>query len=183
MPKNKLRDKIKEKLQLQSKEERLRKSLEISKKLFYLKEFKEAKAVMFYVSKDGEVETRQMIMKALASGKKIVVPHINRRNKEMQACQIEDISRELCPGPYGIHQPREDFKKPLGLESIDMVIVPGVAFSQDGQRLGRGGGYFDRFLRQLPKKVFRVGLAFNFQIVESIPSFSHDESVNVVLSA
>jgi 5-formyltetrahydrofolate cyclo-ligase len=63
------------------------------------------------------------------------------------------------------------------------VVVPGIAFSQDGQRLGRGGGYYDRFLKRLPKKSLKVGLAFNFQIVKNLPSLSHDVPVDIVLSA
>jgi 5-formyltetrahydrofolate cyclo-ligase len=183
MPKERLRESIRKKLNLQSKEERLRKSLKIAKRLFALKEFKRAKVVMFYIAKDGEVETRQMISEAKALGKRIVVPHINRKTKKMLACQLKDMDKELCKGPYGLQQPKENCKRPLKLKSIDLVVVPGIAFSQDGQRLGRGGGYYDRFLKRLPKKSLKVGLAFNFQIVKNLPSLSHDVPVDIVLSA
>lgn len=183
MPKNKIREIIKKKLGLQTEEEREKKSEKIARKLFSLKEFKRAKVVMFFVSKDGEVQTKQMIAKAQALGKRIVVPHINHKTKKMLACQIKDMEQELCKGPYGIHQPREDCKRTVSLKSIDLVVVPGIAFSLKGQRLGRGGGYFDRFLKRIPMETFRVGLAFDFQVVEDIPSFSHDEPVDLVISA
>ncbi|MFH1856876.1 MAG: 5-formyltetrahydrofolate cyclo-ligase [Candidatus Omnitrophota bacterium] len=183
MPKNRLREIIKKKLDSQSEEERQRKSEKIALKLYALKEFTKAGVVMFFVSKDGEVQTRQMICEAQALGKKIVIPHINRKENKMLACQLKDMDTELCKGPYGIHQVREDCKQTVGLKSIDLIIVPGIAFNKSGQRLGRGGGYFDRFLRGLSKKTFRVGLAFDFQIVQEIPSFSHDEPVDLVISA
>jgi 5-formyltetrahydrofolate cyclo-ligase len=183
MPKVKLRDLIKKKLNAQNKEELEEKSCKIAKRLFALGAFKRAKIVMFYVAKDGEVETRQMIAKAQGLGKRIVVPHINRKTKKMLACQLKNMHEELCRGPYGVHQPKENCKQTVGFKSIDLVVVPGIAFSQDGQRLGRGGGYFDRFLSRLDKKTFRVGLAFDFQIVKNIPSLSHDEPVDLVISA
>ena len=183
MPKNRLREAIKKKLDLQSKEEGFRKSLKISKRLFALKEFKRAKVIMFYATKDGEVETRQMIEKAKILGKKVLIPHINQKTKRMLAYEVKDMDKELHIGPYGIQQPKRENKKPVGVKSIDLVVVPGIAFGQDGQRLGRGGGYFDRFLKKLPKKTLKVGLAFNFQIIKDIPLFSHDVPVDLVLSA
>ena len=113
----------------------------------------------------------------------MVIPHINRKTKRMLACEAKDMNKELHHGPYGIRQPKEKSKKPVGLKSINLVIVPGIAFSHDGQRLGRGGGYFDRFLKKLPKKTLKVGLAFDFQIVKDIPFFPHDIPVDLVLSA
>lgn len=174
---------MKRKLAAQSKEDRERKSLRIAGKFFSLKAFKKAKIVMFYLAKDGEVETRQMIAKAQALGKRIVVPHINRKTRKMLACQLKDMHEELCEGPYGIHQPKEDGKRTVGLDSINLVVVPGIAFSLDGQRLGRGGGYFDRFLSRLDKDIPLIGLAFDFQIVKEVPSLSHDEPVDIVISA
>ena len=183
MPKNRLRQVVKKKLISQSEEERLRKSQKIARRLFALKKFKRAKVIMFYVAKDSEVETRRMIAKAQALGKRIVVPHISRRSKKMLTCELKNMEDELDHGPYGIHQPKEEYKRPVAVKSIDLAIVPGVAFTKDGHRLGRGGGYFDRFLSRLSKKVLKVGLAFDFQIVDALPSLSHDIPVDLVLSA
>jgi len=183
MSKSRIREVIKKRLNSQSKEEGRRKSRVISRKLFALQAFKRAKVIMFYVSKDGEVETGQMMEKAQKKGKEIVIPHINRKTKKMLACQFRNRDEDLSKGPYGILQLRDGYKKAVRPESIDMIIVPGIAFSRDGRRLGRGGGYFDRFLGHVRKNTLKVGLAFDFQIIEDIPFLSHDKPVDLVISA
>jgi 5-formyltetrahydrofolate cyclo-ligase len=65
---------------------------------------------------------------------------------------------------------------------IDLILVPGLAFTRDGQRLGRGGGFYDRFLAQLPARTLKIGVCFDLQLVESIPVEAHDRPVNAVVT-
>ncbi len=183
LSKNFLRRRILKRLNEQSAYERARKSLEIKKGLFALEEFKSAKTVMFYVSKDGEVDTIQMIKDTLRMGKRVAVPVTKVEKKELIASQILDLEKELTRGPYGILEPKSGYVRPVPIEKIDLIVVPGVAFDKMGRRLGRGAGYYDRFLKKFHKDVPFIGLAFDFQVVENLPTLSHDVPVSKLLVA
>ncbi len=184
MKKEVLREKILKKLREQREESRQKKSLEIKRQLFLERQFLQADTVMFYISKDGEVDTEQMIRDALKMGKKVVVPLTLVKEKKIIPSELKDYDKELEKGPFGIYQPGLKFIRKKTLKDIDLVIVPGVAFDRSGNRLGRGGGYFDRFLAKLKKKnVPMFGLAFDFQIQKKIEVFSHDIPVTQLISA
>jgi 5-formyltetrahydrofolate cyclo-ligase len=161
LTKRQLRSKILAKLRKQ-KEERLKKSRVIKDKLFRLAVFKKAKRVMFYITFGGEVETQEMINAALKMGKIVGVPVCDKKKRTIIPCKIR-LREKLKKGLYGIKEPC--IKRPLAVECIDLVIVPGVTFDKHGNRMGRGKGYYDSFLRQLPKRTVSVGLAFGFQIL------------------
>ena len=180
LTKNKLRSKILFTLRQQKDDQRLEKSRLIKNKLFRLKVFRKAKRIMFYLAYDGEVETEEMIKEAMKQGKIVAVPVCKVKEKKIIPCKIGPDT-EFNRGPYGIKEPRK--KIPLPLKELDLVIVPGVAFDKKGMRLGRGKGYYDFFLKELPKKTTTIGLAFDFQIVPRLPSLSHDMPVDRVLFA
>ena len=179
--KNALRRKILNLLRSQKEEDRLRKSKIIQKKLFSTPEFKKAKIILFYASFDGEVETFNMMKQAQRLGKKIALPRIIKDQKKMTLSLVTNLKKELVCGPYGIQQPKRALR-PLYLEEIDLAIVPGVAFDCRNHRLGRGAGYYDRFLVNFPSDVPTLGLAFNFQIASRLPHQKrHDISVSRVI--
>lgn len=181
--KQKIRERIIEKLEKQKKEDRLRKSLIIKKKLFSLPEFIRAKTVMFYVSTDGEVETRPMIRETLKTGKDVAVPVVLTEKSRMIVSQIKDLKKDLGKGPYGIYQPKASRIRQIRPAGVDLVVVPGVCYDRYGNRIGRGGGYYDKFLRDLPKKVPSIGIAFKFQITRRLPRLAHDIPVSKVITA
>lgn len=184
MLKSSIRREIREKLGKQSSTQRLHKSRLIKKELFNLAEFKKAKYVMFYIAKKEEVETDFMITAAQKTGKKIVVPAVLGRERRMVASLTEDFEKkELTLGPYGILQPQDRDIDEVPAEKIDLVVVPALAFDKQGNRLGRGGGYYDKFLAGLPTAIPRIGLAFDFQVLKNLPVLSHDISVTKVISA
>ena len=177
-----LRERILTLLRNQKEEERLKKSSIILKKLFKLKAFKKAKTVLFYASFDGEVHTIEMIKKAQQLGKKIGLPKVNSLSRLVPVL-VEDMEKDLKKGRYGILEPKKLRGKKLDLKDIDMVIVPGVVFDKRKNRLGRGGGYYDRFLKKLPSSIPTVALAFDFQIIDHLPHQERrDVSVSYVLS-
>ncbi len=88
--------------------------------------------------------------------------------------------RELAPGKWGIPEPV--MKIPVPSQKIDLVLVPGIAFDRRGNRLGRGGGYFDRFLSSIPQRIRKVALAYSFQIVERVPVTPQDVPVDEVIT-
>ena len=181
LKKKKLREEILQKLHSISKDEKERKVKLLKKKLFSLKEFKNAKCVMFYVSKHYEVNTHEMIDESIAMGKKVVVPITLREEKTLKLSELRDREKELIKSHYGIHQPGEKHIRPVSLESVDFMVIPGIAFDRSGHRLGHGGGYYDRFLEKAPPTIFTVGLAFDFQVMDKLPTHATDIPVKRVL--
>jgi 5-formyltetrahydrofolate cyclo-ligase len=184
MSKEAIRKQVLQKLRKQKEEQRLKKSLKIKKILLSQPQFLQADTVMFYISKDGEVDTTGMIEDALRMGKRVVVPMTLVKEKKIIPSELKDYKKELGKGPYGIYQPKKSFLRKVSLKDIDLIIVPGVAFDRQGNRLGRGGGYFDRFLAKLKKRnIPMFGLAFKFQILKQLPVLSHDIPVTKLIFA
>lgn len=182
--KKRLREELLKKLKDNKEDRRLKKSFRIAKRLFLLAEFLKAKTVLFYLSFDGEVDTVRMIKEAIKQGKRVAVPVIRKESTEIVPSLLHDFDAELKTGPYGVRHPKEEYIRPIPLDSIDLVIVPGLAFDEAGNRLGRGMGYYDRFLSRLPNDIPTVGLAFDFQMVRDFPPLEpHDFSVSKVLFA
>lgn len=181
--KEELRKHLLERLRIQKEEERKRKSLVILDKLFALPEVKKAAVILFYASFDGEVMTFEMIKKAWELGKKIGLPKVNRLKKILEPKVVHSLEKDLKKGQYGILEPADGGKdNALATKDINVVIVPGVAFDKHNQRLGRGAGYYDRFLHTLPSHIPTLGLAFDFQIVDQIPHpEAHDVKVSNVI--
>lgn len=175
-----IRKEVSEKLNNQAREEVLKRSEIIRKKLFSLPEFKKSKFVMLYASKDDEVNTGKMVGEALKMGKRVALPRCTSL-KGIVPKEIRNTHTDLEKGIYGIHQPRKG-QKNIDLEKINLVVVPGVAFDRKNRRLGRGKGYYDRFLKKLPRNKISVGLAFDFQIVKNLPEGSHDVPVSKVIT-
>ena len=145
-------------------------------------EFQKAETILLYASVEGEVETFEMMKKAIELKKTIGLPWIDLKRKRIVPVSVASLDDDLETGPYGIKQPKADQTEVLDKSRLDMVVVPGVAFDKKNNRLGRGGGYYDQFLGSLPPTIPTVGLAFDFQIVESLPSLEeHDVPLSCVL--
>jgi len=170
-----LRKKMKIRIRSQKVSERRQRSKAIHKKLFINECFLRSKCVMLYVSKGtGEVETGPIIKKALKMGKKVVLPVTLVRDRGIKPVYLRDIN-SLEKGPYGIYEPRGSLnKKPAALKDIDLVIVPGVAFDKKNNRVGRGKGYYDNFLKRFPKDRPNIGLGFRFQLLNKVPATKKD---------
>lgn len=180
LTKGQIRSKILLRLKTQKEDARRRKSRVIKERLFNTRIFKKAKRVMFYISFDGEVKTEEMIKEARNSGKIIAVPACRKNRKVIMPCIWQQDAR-LKKGPYGIWEPA--VKKTVPIKNLDLVVVPGVAFDKRGNRLGRGKGYYDRFLKKLSGSIPRIGLGFDFQILPSVPATRHDVTVDRVIFA
>ncbi len=178
LTKKDIRSKMLKRLKTQKEADRDRKSRIIKHKLFSTSVFKEAKVVMFYISFDGEVNTRGMIEAAQRLGKIIAVPVCRRHRTTIRPCVLQDKAA-LGKGPLGVCEPV--VKKSISIRKLDLVIVPGVAFDRTGRRLGRGRGCYDHFLSRLPTPKFSIGLAFDFQILPDLPATETDVSVHKVI--
>ena len=180
--KQEIRQKILDLIHHQREEHAVLKSQIIFGKLLALPAFQKAKTILFYCSFNGEVDTFPMMEKAIGLKKKVAVPFVKKETKQIIVMLIESIE-DLVPGSYGIPEPRYDAAKALRPADLDLVLVPGVAFDKANNRLGRGAGYYDRFLSELPSTVPTVGLAYDFQLVPALPGLEpHDRPVAHVLT-
>ena len=166
--KKRLREMMREKLRAQSPLERKNKSTQIAIKLRKDSGFLNAKTILFYMNNTEEVETREIIESSLLRKVIVALPRTNSAASEIVPHLVRDLSN-LKAGSYGILEPENNQETILKADKIDLVIVPGLAFDESRYRLGRGKGYYDRFLAKLPRHVKTFALAYDFQIVKSLP--------------
>ena len=140
-------------------EERAEKSKAIVHRFSALESFRKAQVVMLYVTLGSEVQTEEAIQKALEAGKRVFVPDA-----------------------VGILEITEAGARRANPEEIDLVVVPGIAFDTFGNRLGYGTGWYDKFSRRLKPDAELIGLAFECQIVESVPNHPHDIHVHTIIT-
>lgn len=174
--KDKLRKRILEERHGLSPVERRSWSDEIERRLFSLPEFQAAALVLFFASFQSEVETHYMIRRALAEGKRIALPKV--RGKDLALVEIENFDRDVGPGAWGIPEPENG--TPVELKDIGLIVVPGAAFDARGNRLGYGGGFYDRLLPAYSGPT--VALAFEVQIVSDVPADPHDVPVRLIVT-
>lgn len=141
-----------------------------------LPEYATAETVMFYIDVRSEVRTRQDLEHALESGKTIVVPWCNA-DGELELFRL-DAMDELEIGMYKILEPRAALRglaeKQVNVESLDLIMVPGVAFDRRGARMGHGKGYYDKLLQHARNNTPLIALAFECQLFDEIPVADHD---------
>lgn len=158
-------------------------SCRIAHRLRRLPVYRTARRIGFYLALPMEVETRPMIAQALKDGKRVAVPIMVTTSRGLRFAQLTSLTRGLVRGPYGTTQPDPRRARRVDPATLDLVLVPGVAFDAQGARLGRGRGYYDRFLAMLPPAIPRLGLCFRGQRVRRLPRARHDQPVTTVLTA
>jgi 5-formyltetrahydrofolate cyclo-ligase len=146
-----------------------------------LPSFATARAVLVTLPFGSEWDTRPLAQAALASGKTLAVPRVNGTTRMLELHAVRDIAADVTPGYQGIPEPLPTLQR-IDAATIDWVLVPGVAFSPEGRRLGYGGGYYDRLMIVLRPAIPRVAGAFDAQIAQRIPAASHDLSVALIVT-
>ena len=154
----------------------------IVQKVKALEAFRRARCVLVYLSIRGEVETDTLVQAALDAGKIVCVPVIVAETGALNISRLPRLDIEFKKGPSGIREPAERFLKWVPPEEVDLVIMPGLAFDREGGRIGYGKGYFDRLLDRLKQDASRVGLAFDFQIYDSLPQDASDRRVQTIIT-
>jgi 5-formyltetrahydrofolate cyclo-ligase len=151
----------------------------IEERLETLPEYAAAETVFIYVSsKDNEVGTHGLIEGALARGRPVAVPIAESRGRLLWSRL--DAFDELAAGRFGILEPLPEFRRTVLPNASDIVVVPGIGFTPEGNRIGYGGGYFDRFLAGFTG--VSAALAYSMQIVPSVPEEPHDVPVDIVVT-
>ena len=142
--------------------------------------FLKARILSAYAARTPEVETRPFLEEALRKGKKIFLPRIDEKEKRFRILELAKWS-ELRPGRYGILEPPLDPRRIGDPAELELAVIPGIGFDREGARLGRGEGYFDRFLVEA-RRAYKIGLAFDCQVVEKIPCAGHDIIMDEVIA-
>ncbi len=122
------------------------------------------------------------MLKALKDGKRVALPSCEIETTQILPHEVKDVPRDLVVGPYGICQPSRESPEIVDLSEIDLCIVPGIAFDTEGNRIGRGLGYYDRFLSKLSEKTWKIGVGYAFQIVDKICPTDGDAHMNKVVT-
>lgn len=175
--KRELRSEIARRVRAMSRGDRAAESARVSAHITGSPEYASARSILMYHALEDEVGLGALMDEAIQSGREVLFPVVGEGRREMSICSIHDPARDLREGAFGIMEPKGGM--PLeDLSSIALVLVPGRAFDRGGGRLGRGGGYYDRFLRRLrPRKSGgppKIGVAFACQVVEAVPRTGMD---------
>jgi 5-formyltetrahydrofolate cyclo-ligase len=156
----------------------------ICEKFVALPEYAVARTVMFYVDVRTEVRTRDYLAIALTHGKKIVVPWCNDQG-ELELFWLQGMD-DLSIGMYKILEPKPELRhlpeRQVPVTDLDLVMVPGVAFTREGARMGHGKGYYDKLLEHARADAPLVALAFECQFFPDIPTQEHDVFMDKIIS-
>ncbi len=180
--KQELRNKLLQKLLSLTKEEIKRRSKNVQEQLSSLPIYREAKRIMAYYPLGGEVDILEMIRKTYPD-KRFFFPVMDFKANNLRAFEVKNLDQDFVQGPFGVMEPDPQKTKEIDTREIDMVIVPALGFDRKRNRLGRGAGFYDRFLAKITPPTLKVGIAFECQIVENLPvNLALDQKVDLVVT-
>ena len=180
MEKEQLRSKLQKCLLEMSAEQRSEKSRRACRNLVSTPQFKNASAVMLYLSLPHEVDTSEAILYAWQLGKIVSVPKVSWQQRHMIAVQINSLETGFSTSASGLRNPVTGV--PMPFEEIDLVVTPALGFDRKGNRLGRGGSFYDRFFANDELRAPKCGFAFTEQIVDSVPVTRTDVPVDFLVT-
>lgn len=164
-------------------EERHRRSLAACRLLSETKHFRNAQLIMMFLSMDSEIETSTIALAAWKEGKSIAVPRTDWETRRMDPVEINSLETNMQtagPGTISVREPVGG--KVVPLDMIDLVVVPGLAFDRKGYRVGRGKGFYDRFLARKEFKGARCALCYHEQVIDSVPYEPHDMPMHLIVT-
>ncbi|WP_300382430.1 5-formyltetrahydrofolate cyclo-ligase [Clostridium sp.] len=142
--------------------------------------YKSSKNIFVYVNFRDEINTIKLIERALLDNKNIYVPKVYNSTKSMKAIFIDSLDN-LERNKMGILEPKEDTLV-IDKNDIDLIIVPGAVFDKTFNRIGYGGGYYDKYLEEIKEKSNKVALAYDFQIIDKIEAEIHDIKMDYIIT-
>jgi len=147
-----------------------------------LPEFINCKSVMLYLSFNKKVDTYPLAKWCLDNGKTVIAPYCIKTERKIIPFKINNLTNDLAKSTLGVMEPKHDLLKKIDIEDIDLIIVPGVVFDEHCNRIGFGAGYYDRFL---PKKSINtpvIGIAYDYQIIDEIPTGEYDVPLDFIIT-
>lgn len=179
--KKELRAKLKSLLAAMPADARQAKSRQAAELLFTTPEYQKTEVLMIYLSLPHEADTTAIVLRAWKDHKRVLAPRVGWESRQMIPVEINDLDdAEVTNADYGLREPTRGAPFPTAL--IDMVIVPGLGFDEQGNRLGRGRGFYDRFLGNPDFKGVSCALAFEDQVVAAIPANELDVRVHMLVT-
>jgi 5-formyltetrahydrofolate cyclo-ligase len=149
----------------------------IEERLAGLPAFAAATSTLLFYSFGSEVPTAGLIQRAVAAGKRVLLPYLD--GDSLEAAEVSP-DQALVPTGYGPKEPGR--RIPVDPAEVDLVVTPGLAFDRHGHRLGYGRGFYDRYLGRLRRDALRTGVAFGFQVVDAVPAGPRDEVVDLIVT-
>jgi 5-formyltetrahydrofolate cyclo-ligase len=162
-----------------SREERAERSLGVAERAAAVAELMAARTVALYAPLNTEVDPSEIGRRLLAAHARVVYPRVQASGRILAFAECDPPA--LVRGALGALEPPAGARA-VELADLDAVLMPGVAFSLDGLRLGRGGGYYDATLKLIPTRALRIGLGFDVQVVPSLPREPHDVPLDLVVT-
>jgi 5-formyltetrahydrofolate cyclo-ligase len=178
-PKSLLRNKLKKKIASISAVQRRTKSRSVCLGLWKSDFVQEARSILLYVGRKDELDTKPLILKLLSAGKAVYLPRME--GAKIVLYRVKNLKTDLEAGAFGILEPKRILSRQGRIQEIDTALIPGLGFTREGVRLGRGAGYFDRLLAKANKTV-KIGVAYREQIIKKIPALKHDIRMNFVVT-
>ncbi len=158
-------------------------SAAISARIAKLETYRQANVVLGYMNFGAEFTSELWVKQALADGKKLALPRVNRHTNQLDLYWVDDLENQLEPGLWGIREPVvERCERLTMLNEVEFALLPGVAFGRNGARLGYGGGFYDKLLANITHRPALVVAAFALQIVEHIPQETTDVKVEWIIT-
>lgn len=179
LEKKELRHKMRSILDNVDVKEKKRFTVRIEEALYKTEVWKKASMIGITISRGNEIETRGIINRAWKEGKKVAIPKCFPESKNM-SFYLFTSDTQLEEVYFGLKEPKVQETTAALNDKIDLLMVPGVVFSKEGYRIGFGGGYYDRFLKDYHKET--VSLLFECQLVHKIPVESHDIPVQMLIT-
>ena len=162
---------------------RLAHSAAITGRLLQLPEYRQAETVLGYMNFGAEFASELFAAQALADGKRLVLPKVNHHTNHLDLYFVEDFENQLAQGLWGIREPVvERCERLNALNEVEFILLPGVAFTREGARLGYGGGFYDKLLARMTHRPALVAAAFSLQIVEQLPQEATDIKVERIVT-
>jgi len=174
--KKQIRTEIKAALAAMDPDQAARASSAAAARLIAEREFTDAGSVMIFLPMPGEIDAVDIARAAWSSGKRVAIPKI-RAPGVMDAVEIHSLDKDLAPGAMDILEPIGN--EVLAASELDLIVAPAMACDRRGNRLGRGGGYYDRFISQADGCLV-CGLVFDGQLLDELPAEPHDQPVNML---
>lgn len=157
------------------------KSHEVAQLFLALPEYKKATTILTYLATRNEIETTTLIKNSWLQHKDILVPICQPSDKSIIPSKLVSFT-DIITGHWNIPEPRPETIQPVSSSKIDLVVLPGMAFDLQGNRIGYGAGYFDRFLLKIPADCPKIALTYDFQVVQSIVPEKHDIPVDIIVT-
>lgn len=180
MTKKELRQLLRDTVGKLSPTEQHQRSLRACARLMSTREYEKAEVIMVFLSLPNEIDTTPLVLRAWRDSKRVLAPKVSWEQRRMLPLEIHSLSDDVAQTTLGLREPVSGMPFPVGL--IDLAVVPGLGYDLSGNRVGRGQGFYDRFLAHRDWRGTSCGLAFQAQVVDSVPITEEDMQVDMLVT-